>query len=203
MLAFFNGLLFFTYNNSGDVMDYLMLVNRDNLLERTYIPSDLVNANSLYKEEILIDRKVSTMFNLLKNEALKNGYDIDIMSGYRTYDYQEKIYNSLIRDKGLNYAFRHIAPPGASEHQTGLAIDICVYYEGKCYCEYDTSDFEEIKWLHKNAHRFGFVLRYMEGCEDITGYNYEPWHFRYVGNIASYLYYNCLTLEEYKKLVNK
>ncbi len=182
-------------------MDYLKLVNRDNLLDRTYIPNNLVNAKSNYKDDIQIDRKVLTMFNLMKLEALKNGYDIDIESGYRSYKYQAKIYHKLIKTKGFNYAFRHIAPPGASEHQTSLAIDVCVYHKSKCYIEHQISEFSEIAWLHHNAHKYGFILRFPEGKEEITGYNYEPWHFRYVGNKASYIYYNKLTLEEYKKLV--
>ena len=184
-------------------MDYLMLVNRDNLLDRTYIPNNLEDSKSIYKNHIMVNSKVLNAFNLMKLEAIKNGYDIDIMSGYRTYDYQEKIYNKLILEKGFNYAFRHIAMPGASEHQTGLAIDICVYRKDKCYIEHEISNFYEIKWLHNNAHRFGFIIRYPDGKEEITGYNYEPWHFRYVGNMASYIYYNKLTLEEYKKLVKK
>ena len=181
-------------------MDYLSLVNRDNLLDKTYIPRDLVDSKSIYRDNILIDRKVNEMFNFMKMEALKNGYDIDIMSGYRDYNYQEKIYNKLVNDKGINYAFRYNAEPGASEHQTGLAIDICIYRENNCYIEHEISEFEEIKWLHKNAHRFGFILRYPKDMEDITGYNYEPWHFRYVGNKASYIYYNNLTLEDYISL---
>ena len=180
-------------------MDYLLLVNRDNLLNKTYIPSDLVNSNSMYKKDIMINKKVLEMFNLMKLDAYKNGYEIDIMSGYRSYDYQERIYNKLIREKGFNYAFRHIAPPGASEHQTGLAIDICVYRGEKCYIEHDLNEFEEIKWLHNNAHKYGFILRYPDGCEEETGYDYEPWHFRYVGDVASYIFYNKCTLEGYKR----
>lgn len=186
---------YYEYNTLGDIMDYLLLVNRDNLLNKTYIPSDLVNSKSIYKDNILINNKVLRMFNLMRNEAKKYGYDIDIMSGYRTYEYQEKIYNKLVHDKGLNYAIRHIAPAGASEHQTGLAIDICIYRDEKCFIEHEISDFEEIEWLHKNAHRYGFILRYPYGMEDKTGYNYEPWHFRYVGNMASYIFYNDKVLD--------
>lgn len=185
-------------------MNYLMLVNRDNFLDRTYVPRNLVDSDSKYKDNVLVDDKTNNMFKLMKKEAKKYGYNIDIMSGYRPYDYQEKIYNKLVNEKGFNYAFRYIAQAGASEHQTGLAIDICVYREDKCYIEHEIEDFEEIKWLHNNAHRFGFILRYPEGREDMTGYNYEPWHFRYIGNMAGYLHYNNLTLEEYhQKLVNK
>ena len=186
---------YYEYNTLGDIMDYLLLVNRDNLLNKTYIPLDLVDSKSIYKDNILINSKVLRMFNLMRNDAKKYGYDIDIMSGYRTYEYQEKIYNKLVHDKGLNYAIRHIAPAGASEHQTGLAIDICIYRDEKCFIEHEISDFEEIKWLHKNAHRYGFILRYPYGMEDKTGYNYEPWHFRYVGNMASYIFYNDKVLD--------
>lgn len=177
-------------------MNYLTLVNRDNLLDKTYIPTNLVDTHSKYKDNVLINNRVYCFFNLLRHEALKNGYNIDIMSGYRSYKYQDSLYKKLINDKGLNYTLRHVAPGGASEHQTGLAIDVCVYRDNKCYIEHEINDFEEITWLHDNAHRFGFILRYLDGKEDITGYNYEPWHFRYVGNLASYIYYNNLVLEE-------
>ena len=145
---------------------------------------------------IMIYQKAFRMFKIMKYFASRNGYNIDIMSGYRSYDYQDKIYNKLVNQKGFNYAFRYIATAGASEHQSGLAIDICIYRDNKCYIEHEIADFKEIKWLHKNAHKFGFILRYKLNKEDITGYNYEPWHFRYVGNMASYIYYNNLVLEE-------
>ena len=177
-------------------MNYLILVNKEHMLDKTFVPDRLIDSKSNYKNGILICDKVFSMFDKMKYEALNYGYKIDIMSGYRDYDYQEKIYNKLVKEKGLNYAFRYIAKPGCSEHQTGLAIDICVYRDGKCYIEHEIADFIEIKWLHDNAHRFGFILRYPFNKEDITGYNYEPWHLRYIGNMASYLYYNNLTLEE-------
>ncbi len=182
------------------MVDYQILINRDNRLNKTYVPNDLVNSKSIYKNDILVNKKVYNMFNLMKLEALNYGFEIDIMSGYRDYAYQQKVYDNLIMQKGLNYAFRHIAPPGASEHQSGLAIDICVYHGGKCYVEWEIINSKEIEWIKNNAHRFGFILRYPDGKEEITGYAFEPWHFRYVGNIASYLYYNKISLEEYKHL---
>jgi len=178
-------------------MHYLILVNKDNLLDKNYVPSNLVDCKSKYRDGMKICNEVYKNFVLMKTEALKHGYRIDIMSGYRDYDYQEKIYKRLILEKGFNYAFRYIAPPGASEHQTGLALDVCVYRGNMCYTEHEIEDFLEIKWLHANAHLFGFVLRYPLEKEHITGYNYEPWHFRYLGSIANYLYTNHLTLEEY------
>lgn len=180
-------------------MDYLMLVNRDNVLDKTYIPEDLIDCKSQYKDGILVNKVVYEQFMKMKKDARKQNYNIDIMSGYRDYLYQDQIYNKLILEKGFNYAFRSIAPPGASEHQTGLAIDVCVHRGNNCYTEHDIENIEEIKWVQNNAHKYGFILRYPKDLESITGYNYEAWHFRYVGNIASYIYNNKLTLEEYLK----
>jgi len=178
-------------------MDYMILVNKDNTLDKTYVPNDLVNANSNYKDNILINKLVLEKFNLMKEDAYKLGYNIDIMSGYRDYMYQEKLYNKLLKEKGLAYTFRSIAKPGASEHQTGLAIDICVYRDDKCYIEHELEDLEEINWIIDNCYKYGFILRYPRYMEDKTGYNYEPWHFRYVGDIAKFLYENNLLLEDY------
>ena len=180
-------------------MDYDILVNKDNPLPRAHIPNTLVLSGSRYKDNIYIDSKTKESFDKLKKDAKNKGYDIDIESGYRSYDYQEKIYNKLIEEKGFSYAITRIAMPGKSEHQTGLAIDFCVYKDQKCYIEHEIEDLEETKWIHKNAHKYGFILRYPEGKEHITKYNYEPWHIRYVGDIAEYLYNNNLTLEEYKE----
>ena len=102
-------------------MDYSILVNKDNPLPRAYIPNTLENAHSEYKENILLDNKALEAFQELKREALRYGYHIDIVSGYRDYDYQEKIYNKLLEEKGFTYAITRIASPGKSEHQTGLA----------------------------------------------------------------------------------
>lgn len=181
-------------------MDYEILVNKDIGLNKTYIPLDLVDVNSSYKEGILVNKKVLEQFLLMKQDAFGFGYKIDIMSGYRDYSYQYYIYNKLLKEKGLAYTFRSIAKPGHSEHQTGLAIDICVYRDNKCYIEHEIEDMDETKWLIDNCYKYGFILRYPKDKEDITGYNYEPWHFRYVGEIAEYLYKNKITFDEYKGL---
>ena len=180
-------------------MDYEILVNKDNALDKTYIPDDLVDAESSYKDGILINKKVLEQFNLMKEDMKLLGYNIDIMSGYRDYMYQEKIYNKLLIEKGFAYTFRSIAKPGCSEHQTGLAIDICVYRNDKCYIEHELEDMEEIIWLINNCYKYGFILRYPKYMEDKTGYNYEPWHFRYVGDLAMYLYKNKILFDDYKK----
>ena len=108
-----------------------------------------------------------------------------------------------LKEKGFTYAITRIAEPGKSEHQTGLAVDFCIYKDEKCYIEHEIEELLETKWVHQNCYRYGFILRYPEGKEDITKYSYEPWHIRYVGNIASYIYNNNLTLEEYKERESK
>ncbi len=178
-------------------MDYMMLVNKDHPLFEAYVPSNLEEVDSKYKENILLESKTLASFKKLQEEALKQGYHIDVMSGYRTYSYQDKLYNKLLKEKGFSYAFRSVALPGRSEHQTGLAIDFCVYKDDKCYIEHEIENLEETKWVHENAHRFGFILRYPIDKEEITEYNYEPWHLRYIGDKATYLYQNNETLEEY------
>ena len=180
-------------------MDYQILVNKDSPLPRAHIPNSLVEVESSYKDNIKLDKKAYESFQKLQKEALKYNYHIDIESGYRDYDYQEKIYNKLVNEKGYSYAITRIAEPGKSEHQTGLAIDFCIYKDNKCYIEHDIEELSETKWIHSNAHKYGFILRYPEGKEDITKYSYEPWHLRYVGEISSNIYHNKLTLEEYYK----
>ena len=138
--------------------------------------------------------EVLDSFKKLWLEAKKNGYKITIVSAYRDYDYQDKLFQYYVKEKGLKYALKCSAKPGHSEHQTGLAIDV-MGSNG------DYNLFEEAKefnWMKNNAYKYGFILRYPKGKEKITGFKYEPWHYRYVGtNVSTYLYENNLTLEEY------
>lgn len=179
-------------------MNYQILVNKENSLDRGFIPSNLVNTNSKYKKNIYLNKEVLNHFLNMKYDMQLLGYDIDIMSGYRDYNHQEKIYNKSLYQKGYTYTIRSIAKPGTSEHQTGLAIDICLYKNNKVYIEHEIMNTKELEFIKENAHKYGFILRYPEDKENITGYNYEPWHYRYVGaSLANYLYKNNLTLEEY------
>ena len=184
-------------------MNYELLVNKTNMLSKFYIPNNLVDSLSKYKDNIIIEEKTLNAFRNMQKDAKEYGYNIDIMSGYRTYDYQKKLYNNLIKKKGFNYALRSIAKPGCSEHQTGLAIDYCIYQNDLCFIEHELENMPETKWIKDNAHKYGFILRYPKGKEEITGYNYEPWHLRYVGDLAIYLYNNDLTLEEYYDIFSK
>ena len=131
----------------------------------------------------------------MKCAALKSGVKLKIISGFRSYAYQEKLYNIYVKEFGKEKTNTFSAKPGCSEHQTGLAIDICE----------DSDKFigtKEDIWLQKNAYKFGFIIRYPKGKEHITGYKYEPWHLRFVGKKhAKKIFTNQITLEEYVGLV--
>lgn len=137
----------------------------------------------------------------LINDAQGLGLPIIVDSGYRSYNYQQVVLDALIKEKG-DEAFKLVALPGASEHQTGLAIDFA-YYENGIYNDDVKENDKEAIWLKNNAWKYGFILRYPKGKENVTGYNFEPWHFRFVGlKLAKYLFKNDLTLEEYYKNSN-
>ena len=128
---------------------------------------------------------------------------IIVDSGYRPYEYQQVIFDKSVAEKGLEETLRLVSLPGSSEHQTGLAIDIA-YMDNGVYIE-KTSDVDpEIMWLKENAHKFGFILRYPEGKEDVTNIQYERWHYRFVGvEMATILYAEGITLDEYYERVEQ
>jgi len=165
------------------------------------MPSDLVILNIKYSNANKELRKeAAASFELLSADALLLGYRIVAVSAFRDYDYQKKLYNYYVKEKGRSYADSCSARPGHSEHQTGLAVDV----EGSNHDYNNFEDTNEFYWMKNNAHRYGFILRYPEGKEKITGFKYEPWHYRFVGvDVATYIFENNLTLEEYLSEKNK
>lgn len=167
-------------------------VNKSYYLSKDYIPNDLVFVDvpkiERINQEMLIEKNTLDKYHSLYEALLEENLELIIFSAYRSYDYQIGIYQNA---KNKNY----VALPGHSEHQTGFAIDISKKDVGL------TEQFEntyEFNYLINNAHKYGFILRYPKGKEKITGYSYEPWHFRYVGEeIATFIYNNNITLEEY------
>ena len=130
----------------------------------------------------------------MAKEAQNLGYNLRAISTYRTYEYQENLYQNYAKQDGINKADTYSARPGFSEHHTGLAIDID--NTKTSYLNFENT--EEFKWMQDNAYKYGFILRYKKDKEDITGYIYEPWHYRYVGSkVAKYIQENNLTFEEY------
>lgn len=191
---------FYTTNYKTDVSkDYLMLVNKYYLLDESYNPEDLVTISRDYSWGELgsqVIRKVTyDAFLELWQDAMENGYYLMISSSYRTYNEQKIVYDNYKKKRGEKYADSIAARPGSSEHQTGLTLDIF----SKDNSNKNTfGDTEVSKWLMNNAYKYGFILRYPEDKVNITGYNYESWHYRYVGKeAAKYIYENNITFEEY------
>ncbi len=171
------------------------LVNRNNTLSKDFVPKSLkipyVQFISYVDPTVKeMDTVAATALENMFNAAEAKGINLLAVSGYRDYSYQEKLYNAEPYDSKL------VAKPGASEHQTGLAMDVLSN-------EYSTldEDFDKtqgFKWLENNCYKYGFIIRYPKGKEDITGYNYEPWHMRYVGvDEATEISQKHITLEEY------
>ena len=138
-----------------------------------------------------LDSTCYNQFCKLSSAAAQEGLNIYLSSGFRSYDYQAQIYNNYCNRDGQAAADTYSARPGYSEHQTGLAIDVN---------QIDDSFIgtPEAIWLENHCHEFGFILRYPQGKQDITGYQYESWHIRYVGtDLATQIHASGLTLEEY------
>jgi len=180
-----------------------ILVNKFRPLPRDYEPNSLVSVTSDIPKEhldpnhkIMIVDHVLTAFNKMRNDIKKQGFDIEIDSGYRSFEYQVNLLNQALEEKGED-AYKTLAIPGTSEHQTGLAIDFCIT-TNNIYNDDIKGDEPETIWVHAHAPIYGFILRLPKDKVDITGFNYEPWHLRYVGSeLACYLTTYNLTLEEY------
>ena len=192
---------------------YDILVNKENNIDKSYdeiIKKHLVSVGKLYNKDenkytdndILLEKVAAINLKSMLSRANKISKDITIIpdSGYRNYEYQENVLNYYVKKDGYENALKKVSLPGTSEHHTGLAIDIAIFNDGK-YIDDITGKEEPIVFLHNNAYRYGFILRYPKGKESITGYKYEPWHFRFVGlELAKELYEKDITLEEYYEL---
>lgn len=174
------------------------LVNKNHALAPDYVPADLVTVSATVPG-ISCDQlsaPAAAAFELLSSTAASEGYTILLRSGYRSYDTQKRLFDSYVSKDGQYVAEQYSAPPGCSEHQLGLAADVTSPAVNN-KLEQSFGSTPEGIWLAENAHRFGFIIRYMDGKQDITGYIYEPWHIRYVGNEAALeIYQSGLTLEE-------
>lgn len=177
---------------------YLILVNSTNPMkdDNLFIK---VDADSKYDVNRSLEEKTYEAFKKLREYAKENGYIIDLESGYRSKELQQEVWDDCLKDNGLEHTKKYVAVPGYSEHQTGLAADVTLFENGKWYIDTQIKNNDYIKFLHDNCYKFGFILRYPKGKENITGYNYEPWHIRYIDNvnIAKYIKDNNLCLEEY------
>lgn len=178
----------------------LVLVNKDYPLDKEYVP-ELTEVGDGKSVDSRIAEDTKAMLKAAEEADLR----LFVVSGYRSYDDQYQVYQESMDERinggmGSLEAYEDtklsVAVPGYSEHATGLALDIC----DADYIELDDSqaDTEEAKWLAENCQKYGFILRYPKGKEDVTGIVYEPWHFRYVGKeAAAEIMKKGITLEEY------
>ena len=163
-----------------------IIVNKDYKLPADYNPG--------------LSHEAKKQFDKMQQNALSEGYQLIIVSEFRSYTYQQNLYQNYIQQHGKQEADRFSAPPGHSEHQTGLAIDVATPESA----QNSMISFGQTKasaWVRANAHRYGFIVRYPKGKEHITGYMYEPWHLRYLNiDDATKIYKSKLTMEEYYNL---
>ena len=184
--------------------DYLVLVNKYSKLPDDWEKNvKLVDVKNAWDEDIKVEKEAYENYKKLKQELKKEGVNIELDSVYRSVKEQQELWNEWSNDpeKGIEYVKKYVAVPGYSEHHTGLAIDICLKKDGKLVYENDDmiADRKTFAKIHKKLSKYGFILRYLENRDDITGYAYEPWHLRYVGSekIAKEIMDKDITLEEY------
>ncbi len=173
-----------------------VLANRYRKLGEEYAPDKLTKIKQEYwkeKEEPETLAKVAARaFEQMAKDAGEQGYSLLINSSYRSYEDQQNIFDLYERTYGTAYAENYVSRPGYSEHQTGLAVDVA---SGNGNVFKNTKEFE---WMLENAYKYGFILRYPKEKEEVTGYHYEAWHYRYVGKeIAKKVYESGLSYDEY------
>ena len=180
-------------------LNYSLLTNKYYKLASDYEPEDLVTVKTTHAwgdyGDNKIRQEVYDEYIKMFEAAKENGITLMINSSYRSFQDQEAVYKSYEEEYDTDYADDIAARPGYSEHQTGLALDI--------FCTTNTSiktfeNSEAFKWLSENSYKYGFILRYPKEKENITGYTFESWHYRYVGKELAYkIYQEKITLDEY------
>ncbi|MFZ7942101.1 M15 family metallopeptidase [Neobacillus sp. 19] len=179
-----------------------VLVNKQNKLPDNYNPSDLVDPDIPFIFEKKLDKrkmraKAGAAIEKLFAGAKQDGVSLLGVSAYRSHEEQASLFNHYVHADGYEAAITYSAVPRTSEHETGLAIDV-TGGNGECAAEDCFADTPEADWLEDHAADYGFIIRYPKGKDNITGYQYEPWHLRYVGKaIAKEIMTRGITLEEY------
>ena len=169
-----------TNPTSADGLTYIngiLIVNKTYALPSTYSPD--------------VDSEANAALAKMFQAAKADGISLTVVSGYRSYERQNTLYNNYVARDGVEAADTYSARPGHSEHQTGLAFDLNSLEES-------FGETKEGIWLREHCWEYGFIIRYPKGKEDITGYMYEPWHVRYLGEtVAKSVFESGLCLEEY------
>ncbi len=186
------------YADQMNLGGYLFLVNRDFTLTADYVPRDLVMPDVKRVSDAVLLRQdaargLEELFTAAKEEM---GFTLVAVSGYRSYSTQNAIFARKVESAGKKNAMLLVAPPGCSEHQLGLAMDIGTSRDHSLTFAFGKT--EEGMWVAENCWRFGFIVRYKDEWTDVTGYSYEPWHLRYVGaEHAKQIYESDIPFEYY------
>ncbi len=183
-------------------INYLILVNPLHRIPADYFDNlELVEMRGYDDEIFQVEKQTAAQFRKLQNETAQKGIEILLSSAYRSVEKQQAIKEELTAEYGEEYGKQFVAAPGYSEHHTGLALDFVAKIDGKWLIEnkeiFDRA--EELQPVYDILPRYGFILRYLKGKEEITGYPAEPWHIRYVGDpaVAAEITARGITLEEY------
>lgn len=179
--------------------DKLMVVNKDKPLKEGYVANEIVQSGLPFtygSANTKLNKEVAENARAMFEEAKKDGIKLLGVSAYRTNYTQRQIYNNNIRTKGKSHTEKYSAAPGKSEHETGLAIDVVSSEHRNLTKSFENT--KAFKWLDNNAQKFGFILRYPKDKVGVTKYEYEPWHYRYVGvENAKEIKESGLCLDEY------
>ena len=183
-------------------INYLILVNPLHRIPADYFDNlELVEMRGYDDEIFQVEKQTAAQFRKLQNETAQKGIEILLSSAYRSVEKQQAIKEELTAEYGEEYGKQFVAAPGYSEHHTGLALDFVAKIDGKWLIEnkeiFDRA--EELQPVYDILPRYGFILRYLKGKEEITGYPAEPWHIRYVGDpaVAAEITARGITLDEY------
>lgn len=178
-----------TQYSQTDPASQWVVVNKQHALSpKDYVPADLVFPEVSLRvpgnESMQLRASVAAALKTMFDAAAKDGVAMTLSSGYRSYSYQVGLYGGYVQSQGQATADTQSARPGFSEHQTGLAADI-EPADRSCELELCFGTTAAGMWLTEHAHEYGFIIRYLEDKQDITGYAPEPWHLRYVGEELS------------------
>ncbi|WP_244833458.1 M15 family metallopeptidase [Clostridium sp. BJN0001] len=183
--------------DKDNVIKGIMIVNKEHPIKEDYTPDDLtyvtVRDSTSTDEEKEVSKKIVKPLKRLFDAADKDGIKLYVISAYRSYKSQKNLYDYYEKKMGKDYVRRYVSKPGQSEHQTGLCLDVANSAR-------NFNNSKEAAWISKNSYKYGFILRYPKDKIEVTGYNYESWHIRYVGeDAAKKMHDNNLCLEEYLK----
>lgn len=178
-----------------------VIVNKQRSLPINYVPADVIVPSVRLRlgssnEQMKFSKRAEADLKAMFAAAQTDGIRLVFGSGYRSATLQKQFYDSYVAQDGQAAADRYSARPGHSEHQTGLGVDI-TSPSSTCHLEICWEDTPEGQWVAKHSYKYGFTIRYQQGKESITGYQYEPWHLRYIGKELAAQVKNSQTLEEF------